>query len=159
MGTRSDYGLSTQIGGDWRHRSVCRNQDPELFFPIGSTGPALLQIEQAKNVCRRCPVATDCLQWALDTNQEAGVWGGYSEKERRAIKRRGGRLPAERLARKTQRRPVIERWMEYRDSGLPTKAIARQLGVDPKGLYKALERARKAGDPRVAAKQAQAVAA
>ena len=39
---------------DWRHRAVCREEDPELFFPIGNTGPALLQIEEAKAVCRRC---------------------------------------------------------------------------------------------------------
>ena len=41
---------------DWRHRAACRDVDPELFFPIGNTGPALMQIEEAKQVCRRCPV-------------------------------------------------------------------------------------------------------
>jgi hypothetical protein len=50
---------------DWRHNAVCREEDPELFFPIGNTGPALLQIEEAKAVCRRCPVMEQCLQWAL----------------------------------------------------------------------------------------------
>ncbi|MDR1999539.1 MAG: WhiB family transcriptional regulator, partial [Frankiaceae bacterium] len=44
---------------DWRHRAVCRDEDPELFFPIGNTGPALVQIEQAKAVCRRCEVSQD----------------------------------------------------------------------------------------------------
>lgn len=39
-------------GVDWRHNAVCREEDPELFFPIGNTGPALLQIEEAKAVCR-----------------------------------------------------------------------------------------------------------
>ena len=39
---------------DWRHRALCRDEDPELFFPIGTTGPALVQIEQAKAVCQRC---------------------------------------------------------------------------------------------------------
>jgi len=73
---------------DWRHRAACRDEDPELFFPIGNTGPALLQIEEAKAVCRRCPVIDDCLQWALDSGQDAGVWGGTSEDERRALKRR-----------------------------------------------------------------------
>ena len=48
---------------DWRHRAICRDEDPELFFPIGNTGPALLQIEQAKAVCRRCPVTQECLAW------------------------------------------------------------------------------------------------
>ncbi|MFB7673126.1 WhiB family transcriptional regulator [Kitasatospora purpeofusca] len=76
---------------DWRHGAVCREEDPELFFPIGNTGPALLQIEEAKAVCRRCPVLEQCLQWALLTGQDAGVWGGMSEDERRAMKRRAAR--------------------------------------------------------------------
>lgn len=72
---------------DWRHRAACRDEDPELFFPIGTTGPALVQVEEAKAVCRRCGVVDDCLAWALETGQEAGVWGGLSEDERRARKR------------------------------------------------------------------------
>ena len=44
---------------DWRHEAVCRDEDPELFFPVGNSGPALLtQIAKAKLVCNRCPVAT-----------------------------------------------------------------------------------------------------
>ncbi|GAB4008169.1 WhiB family transcriptional regulator [Glycomyces albus] len=77
---------------DWRHKAVCRDEDPELFFPIGDTGPALTQVEQAKSVCRRCPVTESCLQWALETGQDAGVWGGMSEMERRELKRRSGAL-------------------------------------------------------------------
>src|SRR5699024_7162883 len=76
---------------DWRHRAICRDEDPELFFPIGNTGPALLQVEQAKAVCQRCPVTQECLAWALETGQDAGVWGGMSEDERRALKRRRSR--------------------------------------------------------------------
>ncbi|MEV6421740.1 WhiB family transcriptional regulator [Streptomyces sp. NPDC051662] len=76
---------------DWRHNSVCREEDPELFFPIGNTGPALLQIEEAKAVCRLCPVMEQCLQWALESRQDSGVWGGLSEDERRAMKRRAAR--------------------------------------------------------------------
>jgi len=73
---------------DWRHHAACQDEDPELFFPIGNTGPALVQIEEAKAVCRRCPVLDPCLQWALDSGQDAGVWGGLSEDERRDLKRR-----------------------------------------------------------------------
>jgi WhiB family redox-sensing transcriptional regulator len=76
---------------DWRHRAACRDEDPELFFPIGNTGPALVQIDEAKAVCRMCTVADDCLTWALETGQDSGVWGGLSEDERRAVKRRGVR--------------------------------------------------------------------
>ena len=68
---------------DWRHHALCRDEDPELFFPIGNTGPALLQIEEAKQVCRRCDVRDACLQWALEAGQDHGVWGGLSEDERR----------------------------------------------------------------------------
>jgi WhiB family redox-sensing transcriptional regulator len=68
---------------DWRNEAECRSgYDAELWFPIGNTGPALLQIEEAKAVCRnRCPVMERCLQWALEagTDADSGVWGGLSE--------------------------------------------------------------------------------
>jgi len=57
---------------DWRHKAVCRDEDPELFFPVGNSGPALAQVADAKLVCARCPVTTECLTWALDSGQDAG---------------------------------------------------------------------------------------
>jgi WhiB family transcriptional regulator, redox-sensing transcriptional regulator len=83
---------------DWRHQAACREDDPELFFPIGNNGPAVLQIEEAKAVCRRCPVIEQCLQWALETSQEHGVWGGASEDERPAMTRRAARNRAKKAA-------------------------------------------------------------
>jgi len=77
---------------DWRHKAACLTEDPELFFPVGNTGPALVQIAEAKKVCRRCGVREACLQWALDAGQDHGVWGGLSEDERRAMKRRAARM-------------------------------------------------------------------
>ncbi|MGH8885177.1 MAG: WhiB family transcriptional regulator [Egibacteraceae bacterium] len=71
----------------WRDRAACLGHDPESFFPLGCTGSALDQIEQVKAICRRCPVIDDCLEWALETNQDAGVWGGTSEDERRTLRR------------------------------------------------------------------------
>ena len=76
---------------DWRHRAACLTEDPELFFPIGVTGPALAQVEEAKKVCMRCDVREECLQWALENGQDHGVWGGTSEEERRSMKRRAAR--------------------------------------------------------------------
>ena len=57
---------------DWRHQSACREEDPELFFPVGNTGPAITQIEEAKKVCNRCVVKEACLAWALESGQDAG---------------------------------------------------------------------------------------
>lgn len=71
----------------WRSNAVCRDTDPELFFPVGTTGQALLQLSKAKETCDQCTVKVECLQFAIDTNQDSGVWGGTSEDERRAIRR------------------------------------------------------------------------
>jgi WhiB family redox-sensing transcriptional regulator len=75
----------------WRSGAACLAEDPELFFPIGNTGPALLQIAEAKAVCRRCEVVEACLKSAIESGQDTGVWGGLSEDERRAFKRRNAR--------------------------------------------------------------------
>ena len=86
---RRAYGVSSGVEGskDWRHRAACLDEDPELFFPVGNGEPALEQAGEAKAVCRGCAVADTCLRWALETGQDAGVWGGLGEDERRALKR------------------------------------------------------------------------
>ena len=66
----------------WRGRSACRDSDPDVFFPIGTTGPALEQIETARRICTACLVTEECLEFALATNQEAGIWGGTTEEVR-----------------------------------------------------------------------------
>jgi WhiB family redox-sensing transcriptional regulator len=80
--------LSTP-GGDptWRERASCQFIRPDLFFPAGTTGLEVEEIEAAKAVCRSCPVQDSCLQFALETNQEAGIWGGTTEVERRRVRR------------------------------------------------------------------------
>lgn len=71
----------------WRHDAACRNVEPDLFFPVGTTGMAIEQIRAAKAVCDECPVIGPCLEYALSTNQDSGVWGGTSEDERRTLRR------------------------------------------------------------------------
>lgn len=88
---RHYYAPTHAVAMDWRHRAACRDEEPELFWPVGSTGPALLQIEEAKSVCRRCPEMETCLMWALETGQDQGVLGGMSEDERKSLKRRAVR--------------------------------------------------------------------
>lgn len=60
------------VPADWMSLGACRDADPDLFFPIGSLGPAQRQIAQAKAVCAACPVRTACLRYALDSGQRAG---------------------------------------------------------------------------------------
>jgi WhiB family redox-sensing transcriptional regulator len=72
---------------DWRDVAACRDTSPDLFFPVGTTGPAVDQIATAKAVCRQCDVQAECLEYALVTNQDTGVWGGTSEEERKKLRR------------------------------------------------------------------------
>jgi WhiB family redox-sensing transcriptional regulator len=81
---------------EWVRRARCQNEDPELFFPVGTTGTSNLQTETAKAICGLCDVRPECLEWALATGQDSGVWGGLSEDERRALRR----------ARRRRRAPI-----------------------------------------------------
>jgi WhiB family redox-sensing transcriptional regulator len=72
---------------DWRDHAACRDTNPDLFFPVGTTGPAIEQIDQAKAVCNECESQSACLEFALITNQDSGVWGGTSEEERRKLRK------------------------------------------------------------------------
>jgi WhiB family transcriptional regulator, redox-sensing transcriptional regulator len=62
----------------------CKGMDPEIFNP--AKGDVRTE-HQARTVCRACPVKTDCLEWALTTNQTHGIWGDTSEKQRRKLRR------------------------------------------------------------------------
>ena len=79
----------------WIEQAGCLEEDPELFFPVGYSQPAKEQTSRAKAVCLPCPVRGECLRWALDTCQDAGVWGGLDEEERRVIRRQRRRMVAE----------------------------------------------------------------
>jgi WhiB family transcriptional regulator, redox-sensing transcriptional regulator len=72
----------------WEARGACRHSDPELFFPVAARGPALRQLAKAKRVCQDCPVRVQCLEYALQSGQSFGVWGGATEEERRLLRRR-----------------------------------------------------------------------
>ena len=72
---------------NWRDEAACADVQPDLFFPVGVTGPAVAQIAAAKAVCASCAVQQVCLEFAVATNQEYGVWGGTSEEERRVLRR------------------------------------------------------------------------
>ncbi len=71
----------------WRQQAGCASLDTNMFFPTGLTGSSIEQTNLAKSVCKDCPVANQCLEFALRTLQDYGVWGGRTEEERRVIRR------------------------------------------------------------------------
>jgi WhiB family transcriptional regulator, redox-sensing transcriptional regulator len=81
----------TPRAADWRDSAACRDEDAELFFPVGATPAANAQTRHAKVICSGCPVLQACGAWALATRQAFGVWGGMSERERTSILRQRGR--------------------------------------------------------------------
>ena len=68
---------------EWQERALCSQTDPEAFFPEkgGST-------REAKRICSRCEVKSECLEYALGHDERFGIWGGLSERERRKLKKR-----------------------------------------------------------------------
>lgn len=72
----------------WWSLAACQSADPDLFFPIAASGPALGQVQRAKAVCGRCRVRADCLRYALASDPLQGVWGGMTEEERRLLRQR-----------------------------------------------------------------------
>ena len=70
------------VMGDWVDQAACAGVDPDLFFP--DRGASLAD---ARRVCAGCPVRAECLEYALEAGEKFGVWGGTSEKERRAMRR------------------------------------------------------------------------
>ena len=72
----------------WAEQAACRTSavDPEIFFPVSESGLAARQVAAAKAVCAECPVAGDCLAWALRA-EAAGIWGGTTPEERRLLRR------------------------------------------------------------------------
>lgn len=83
-------------GADWREDAACKGTDGALFFqPDGreSVSDQANRITDAKSYCDRCPVRNQCLQTALDTGEQDGIWGGLDPDERRRLKRRATRKP------------------------------------------------------------------
>lgn len=77
--------MARLIDTNWRLLAACRSAEPDLFFPVSSSGKSLEQVNEAKAVCARCLVRRQCLAFALLTRQVHGIWGGLTEQERDAI--------------------------------------------------------------------------
>ncbi len=70
------------LTNDWAAQAACRTTDPDTLFVQGAAQ------NRVKAICLGCTVRTECLADALDNNVEFGVWGGMTERERRALLRR-----------------------------------------------------------------------
>ena len=107
--------------GQWRLVAACRSADPDLFFPISDSGPALEQAVEAKAICATCRVRRECLAFALRTEQVHGIWGGTTAHERTAVRRRT-----------VSERPVTESRAEHSSSaGHEQSARFRVPGTVP----------------------------
>jgi WhiB family redox-sensing transcriptional regulator len=106
--TRRASTVAAPLDTDWRTYAACATTDPETFFPVGNQHQIDAQTADAKRVCGGCPVRERCLNWALDTGQTTGVWGGMSENERRLLARG---VPAQDLTVATTRNRT---WKESR---------------------------------------------
>jgi WhiB family redox-sensing transcriptional regulator len=73
---------------EWWSDAACSTADPDLFFPVSSSGPALRQVAQAKAICVRCHIQQACLGYALDAGPVQGIWGGTTEAERQLLRQR-----------------------------------------------------------------------
>lgn len=69
----------------WTADALCATVDPDLFYPEKSER---FIAAAAKSICRRCPVTTDCLTYAIDNNEPHGIWGGQSARERQQHRRK-----------------------------------------------------------------------
>jgi WhiB family redox-sensing transcriptional regulator len=74
--------LGSPDNTDWMRDGLCAQTDPEAFYPaVGENAT------DARAVCAACPVRSQCLAYALEHDERFGVWGGTSERERRALRR------------------------------------------------------------------------
>lgn len=78
--------LDHEVVADWKTRAACADFPNELFFPAGDADERT--VERAKAICSICVVSEDCLTYALETNQRAGIWAGTTEEERRSLRRK-----------------------------------------------------------------------
>lgn len=133
--TRRATTIAAPLDADWRTYAACATTDPEVFFPQGQPSTVKAVELAAKRVCGGCRVRARCLEWALETGQHTGVWGGLSERERRDL----ARVPERPMDRCLNAQAWIE---EQLAGGRGQREIARELGVDPGVLGRAIQRFR-----------------
>lgn len=118
---------------EWRSRAACIRRDPETFFPL--TEKKELS-EKPLAVCRICPVSAECKQWAIDTWQEHGIWGGMTVRELREEVRK---VKPKRLT------PVQDRALEYLMKGNKRWTLSTFLKASPRRATEIIQELQAAG--------------
>ena len=117
----------------WRELAACRGIDLEVFFPGRgeSAGPA-------RQVCARCPVRQPCLDYAISNRIVHGIWGGLTERERRALQSRWVR---------TARRDRDQAVLAAKAAGYTAAAIGRSFGLSRTSVTRIVRAGNDAGRP------------
>jgi hypothetical protein len=131
----------TQTCTDWRYRSACQGNDPEVFFPVATRGPAhRAQVALAKAVCAGCPVLEQCLAWALQS-LPYGIAGGLTETERHQLRHSQGQ--PRRAARPAPTRPIAASASEVARvgrealrAGRSVAEVAKEFQVSERTVYR-----------------------
>ena len=86
---------------DWRKTGACLAADPDLFFPVGAGAASAPEASRALSLCDNCPVKRQCLDFAIQTGETNGIWGGTTPEERiRVLRGRNRRRPGGRTTRR-----------------------------------------------------------
>ena len=80
--------MTEYVPARWRAAGACVSADPDLFFPISAVGKGAAQIAEARRICGCCQVRRQCLDFAMDTGETAGIWGGTTPEERIRARRK-----------------------------------------------------------------------
>ena len=92
----------------WQELAYCKGRDTNDFYPDFSAKGAAKQVREMKMVCRKCPVILDCLQSALDNNEQFGIWGGMTPKERSKLRRQNPVIAKEVLVKVVKKNDSYE---------------------------------------------------
>ena len=88
-----------EYAANWRAASACLDTDPDMFFPVAAGTAASKQIARAQRICQGCPVRPQCLDFAMQSGEKDGIWGGTTPEQRIRARRDRNRGAADRTWR------------------------------------------------------------
>jgi len=132
---------------DWKASALCAEGDPDEWFPERNESPLA-----AQSICSRCPVRTECLEYAIVNDERYGVWGGTLPADREEIRKSRGivRVPSrsewDNEQRRRQADEILADYESIVRAGLDTQPLADKLGCSKSNLHKRMAWARQRRD-------------